>query len=142
MLENLFQEAHLHPILQGICTFVDHSTRGKLSFAYLRDYRTIPRPHSRAASLSSPSTNSSNRPLGLFNFSPDEVKLPISPCSTKAGMLQFYSHNHIFPRQCFSYYLYKQKRQVRDVRGCMDESRHVITYALGSASYFPFAQLA
>lgn len=101
MLGNLFQDAHSHPILQGICTFVDHSTRGKLSFAYLRDYRTIPRPHSRAASLSSPSTNSSNRPLGLFNFSPDEVKLPISPCSSTAGLLQLYSHNYIFSRQIF-----------------------------------------
>ncbi|XP_024379333.1 uncharacterized protein [Physcomitrium patens] len=31
-------------VWKGICTFVDHSTRGKLGFAYTRDYRVVPKP--------------------------------------------------------------------------------------------------
>lgn len=79
----------LHLGTQGICTFVDHSTREKLSFAYSRDYRVIPRPqHSPNATpkktlpFSSPFSKHSRR--RSTSFSVDNFKTP-APFRTKAG---------------------------------------------------------
>jgi hypothetical protein len=77
-------------IIQGICTFVDHSTRGKLSFAYLKDYRLPLKPQQalKVTPPSSPTTPSpqqacfpdnSRLPSSTYNSTPGSGEIPHSP---------------------------------------------------------------
>ncbi|KAG0582472.1 hypothetical protein M758_3G062100 [Ceratodon purpureus] len=65
-------------VWKGICTFVDHSTRGKLSFAYSRDYRVIPKPQHTSKNLpfSSPFARTSRR--RSTSYSAEDFKTPIT----------------------------------------------------------------
>lgn len=74
---------------QGMCTFVDHPTRGKLSFAYMRDYKKNPKPplSPRAASTTSPSADPTRKES---NFCSDDVKQPISPNNRISGFSEPY----------------------------------------------------
>jgi hypothetical protein len=82
-----------------MCTFVDHPTRGKLSFAYMRDYKKNPKPplSPRAASSTSPSADPTRKES---NFCSDDVKQPISPNNRISGFSKpypsiFHKENHV-----------------------------------------------
>jgi len=66
---------------KGICTFVDHSTRGRLSFAYLKDY--IPVKPQQALKATPPSS-----PLAHFPkqaYFPDDIRPPSSIYNSTSG---------------------------------------------------------
>jgi len=69
---------------QGMCTFVDHPTRGKLLFAYTRDYRKTSKPQlsSQAIPLSPSSEHTPRRPSNAFV---DDL-YPVSPQSGSIGL--------------------------------------------------------
>ena len=71
--------------LQGMCTFVDHPTRGKLHFAYTKDYKgTSKTQQSLKATPLSPSVD--NAPRRLSNACVEEFKYPVSPQSVTPGL--------------------------------------------------------
>lgn len=88
-------------VWKGVCTFVDHSTREKLSFAYSRDYRVIPRPQQQSPSatpkkslpFSSPFSKHSRR--RSTSFSLDNFKTS-APSRTKSVTLDYSNLEPIF----------------------------------------------
>lgn len=82
-------------IWKGICTFVDHSTRRKLNFAYSRDYRVISRPQytSKMSFLSSPFSKHPRRRSS--SFCADDTKTPI-PFRSKAVSADYSQLEPIF----------------------------------------------
>lgn len=79
--------------LQGMCTFVDRPTRGKLHFAYTRDYRDILKSQ-QSIKASSPSPSSDNAPRRASNAFADEIKHPVSPENTAAGLCCLFDLNY------------------------------------------------
>ncbi|CAK9871271.1 unnamed protein product [Sphagnum jensenii] len=84
---------------KGICTFVDHSTRGRLSFAYLKDY--IPVKPQQALKATPPSS-----PLAHFPkqaYFPDDIRLPSSVYNSTSGrLLNSYYMTGLSRTSCFS----------------------------------------
>ncbi|CAK9235326.1 unnamed protein product [Sphagnum jensenii] len=77
-------------VWKGICTFVDHSTRGKLSFAYLKDYR-LPLKPQQALKVTPPSSPTTPSPQQACF--PDNSRLPSSTYNSTPG--QFWSSGEI-----------------------------------------------